>query len=71
MVLVSAPEPVAALNEEPTEVVDLRRERLPVREHDPELTNRLGTADTELGEGEPITVGTIAAVQRDPGARRG
>ncbi len=44
-------------------------ERFPVGEHDPVFTGRLGTIRIELGEGEPVIIGALAARQRDPGAR--
>ncbi len=48
-----------------------RRERLAVREHDPVFTGRLGAVGTDLGQGEPVIVGAVAAEQRNPRARRG
>lgn len=45
------------------------RERLPIGEHDPVFTSRLGTIRTEFGQGEPVMIGAVAAEQRDTVAR--
>src|SRR6266568_8261574 len=43
------------------------RERLPVRERDAVFTGRLGAVVAEIGGGEPVMVGAVAAEQRDAG----
>jgi hypothetical protein len=51
------------------EYLSTRRERLPVRKHDPVFTGRLGTIGTELGQGEPIMIGAVPAEQSDTRAQ--
>ena len=53
----------------PARLPGCRARALPVREHNPVFTGRVGAPGVELGDGEPVVVGPVAAEQRDTVAR--